>query len=76
MENDTRIVKAISYLENAIYQLEIKPLRKRNIKQSKTAIRNAITLMRNTKSDLRIINIEREINLIKDYILKNKEELK
>ena len=70
MENDTRLVKAVSYLDNALSSLKVIPLSEFNIKSAKTSVRNARTLIRNTKSDMRIGNIEREIELIKEYILK------
>lgn len=71
MENDTRIIKAISYLDGALSMLGTMPLKAFHIKQTRTRIRHAMTLLRNTKSDMRMINIEKDINLLKDLIIKN-----
>jgi len=72
MENDTRIIKAISYLDGALAYLSRIPLSQIDIKYSKTSIRNAMTLLRNTKTDSRIQNLEREVNFIKEILDKSK----
>jgi hypothetical protein len=68
MENDTRIVKAVAYIENAVGQMHVLPFRDFNRKQAISALRNAKTLLRNTKSDLRMEKIEREMELLKELV--------
>lgn len=72
MENDSRIIKSISYLTNALYQLNTddnqKILLKCNIKRAETLIKNAVTLLKNTKTDLRIQKIEQDIELLKNLL--------
>ena len=74
MENDTRIIKAVAYLDNALYQLDINPIRSGNLKFARTAIRTAQTLLRNTKTDIRMHNLEKEIELVKELVLKKNIE--
>ena len=70
MENDTRIIKAIAFLDNAIDMLSVVDLKQFHIKSAKTSIRNANTLLRNTKLDVRLLNIEKDIELLKNLVLK------
>jgi len=67
--NNTRILKSISLIENALSQLEVIPLKEWNIKQAKTALRWARTLLKNSKTDLRILAIEQDIELLKKSIV-------
>lgn len=66
MENNSRLRKAMSYLNNAISNLDANPMTNFCIKSAKMSIRNAKRLIKNTKSDMRIVKIERELQLIKE----------
>lgn len=66
MENDQRIITAISRLESAISSLEVLPLTAFQIKKAKSSVKSAITLLRNTKSNIRLEKIEMDIELLKE----------
>lgn len=74
MENETRLVKAVSYLDDALRRLTTVPLNEFQIKTARTSIRNAMTLIRNTKSDFRFLDIEKRLALLEHYIIENKSE--
>lgn len=70
MENDTRIITAISSLNNALDYLDHHPLTSFAIKSAKTSIRKAQTLLRNTRTDFRFNKIEQDIEILKELALK------
>ena len=73
MENDQRILASISRMETALHCLEAVPLNEFQIKSAKTALRTAMTLLRRTKSNTRLENIERELELLKELVKRRGE---
>jgi hypothetical protein len=71
MENNSRIIKASSYLENALSYINREKISEFDIKQCRTCIKNALTLIKNSKQDLRLNEIEKRINLIEKVLTKN-----
>ena len=68
--NNSRILRSMSLIDNALSSLEIVPLKEFNIKNAKTALRGAKTLLKNSKTDLRFLAIEQDIEILKKAVLK------
>ena len=68
--NNSRILRSMALIENALSYLEFVPLKEQNIKHAKTALRGAKTLLKNSKTDLRFLAIEQDIEILKKAILK------